>query len=435
MIKRILPFVLVLAVLLSVMTVPASAAEASGSYVNLLDFVTANNTLNNTAVISNSGTVNFDLSSTLGSLRAYYFEVVFAFTGVAPNSYSLSFGSHALNSSVTLLGSGLVKISGHAEGLAQSKFSLAVKSSGTSYLTFLSFIVHTVPDNRTNIAATVTADPGTSATLSPGGHVMVQSSVTGSVQDATYKINITKSYWDNYDHIELRSQLYALGVQSVVAFTSTGDYLPLECSYLGDGNNSFGSWYYISCLIDITNIDPSYTGDIYIRVTALNNQTTGLYYVYGLQGVIFSEPVDSQMKWNQLIYKKIDSFLGTVRSFFNNFLDPALTSIYNNMTSGFSNVISKLGQLVTGSPVDEGVSDDMQQSENELGNMTDQMDELSPTIDVGDVNVNIDDYVDADSTAQVTNVLAVITNQPIIVSMLSILAGFALMGYVFFGKR
>lgn len=438
MIKRILPFVMIIAVLLSVMTVPVSAAETSGAYFNVLDFATANNSGSNIFSVSGTQDVIYNLATTLGSFRCYYVDILYQVTGSSPN-VSLYFGEFGLDLSNDHLGNGMYHLYGSVGGYIRSDFRFNITSGGTSYFSIFSFVVSCVPDNRTNIAATVRADSGTSAILSPGGNCMVQSSVTaGSVQDDFYDITITESYWKDYDYIELRSTLHALSVQSVVAFIYTGDYLPLECSYIGDGNSEYSSEFYISCIVDLTNIDHSYSGDLHIRITALNNVYSGLFNVYGLQGIIFSEPLDSQMTWYQVIYKKINSIYNTLTSFSNS-LTSKLTSYFKNILSevsnGFTYVVSKLNSLINGTPVDDGVTDDMQQSENELGNMTDQMDQLSPTVDVGDVNVNIDDFVDADSTVQVSNVLAIITNQPIIVSMLSILAGFALMGYVFFGKR
>ena len=95
--KKILAILLIIPVFMfSVpLAFPASAAETSGEYFNVLDYVGVNGTANTSAPINGNTVITFDLTEYFGSFSAYSFEITFNYNGtdLSPLS-SVSFDSN-----------------------------------------------------------------------------------------------------------------------------------------------------------------------------------------------------------------------------------------------------------------------------------------------------------------------------------------------------
>lgn len=439
MYKKILSFLLIFSVSITMLlSVSFPASATSGSSVNILDFVSRSDG-SNTFTAKSTSTYSYSLTGTLGSVRAYFVDIVFVSTGIPLTSIIINRdGTNDFTGTITQLGTSLYRVTCNMEGLVVKSFNLKFTNSGSSYsyITLLSFDVHTVPSNRVNIAATVSATPGTIATLSPGGSVSVQSTpVTSSTFNAaSFSVKISQSYWQDYDYIDFSGAVSCFNVNSITVFCSNDSYIPIEYNFVNSGivdsSDSSRAYFYFSSRIDLSSVDKSsISGDIQV-IISVTVDDSALLTVSGLSGVIIGEPVDVQATWYQILFRNIKSGFESVVLW--------LKNIGNGLTSWFSTLFSKFDTLIQSlapSSVDEEITNEMQQSENELGNLSDQMEELSPTIDAVDVKSDVDDLVSADGVNAVNSVFNIFTGNAFIATILTISIAMATAGYVFFGKR
>lgn len=491
MIKRILPFVLVFAVLLSVMVSPMRVKADLGYSVDLLDFMTLHGASNNVFSFNQSGSCTYNSAATLGEIRVYKFDIYLTWSGSEPTSYGLSNGgSLDFDVTVTELGYHSVRLTGTCSGNFLYKFVISMTSGGYTYVQFLSFDVALISDNRDDLGTTLFASAGSStAVMSPGGQASVSS--PSGVTTALFYFQFPYSVWGNYDYIDFSGYIANAEITSISAFVVNDAYVPISTSVIQDMNSR--SFYYYSARIDLTvgNLGSSGNLAVYVNADVITN--SGEFGLWGLSGVIIGEEFDTQNTWYQILYRNMksgfssvdgsvvdlmdlvdtwfDETNGNLAGWFDNLntnldteftnlktklqteftalktaLSTHFTNIINNLSTWFSNmqtlltskfdtVISKLQELIDGQAVDEGVTDDMQQSEDDLGNMTDQMEQLSPTINAGDIEVDVDDIVPQEGLSSVSGVLSIFTGFNIIASMITTVMALATVGYVFFGKR
>lgn len=440
MYKKLISFLLIFSVSISMLlSASFSASATSGSSVNILDFVSLPNN-SNTYAFKSSGSTIFDVSSTLGSIRSYYVDIVFVLTGIAVDSFIISRdGVNDFTGTITQLAPSLYRVTCNLSGLAASFYQLKMKNNGTSfsYITFLSFEVHTLASNRVNIAATVTASPGNEVTKQPGYSCQVQTNPTitpDKYATSTVTISISESYWKDYDYIDFDGRVSTYNINSISVVSPDGSYIPVEHSFLNtgliDNEETTRAYFYYSGRIDLTSFDKlSASGILKLRFS-LEEYNGSLFSLYNLSGVVIGDPVDVQSTWYQILFRNIKSGFNSVVNWF--------SKTYNGLTSWFSTLFSRFDILIQSlapSSVDEGVTDDIQQSDNELGNLSGEINSLSPTIDADSVNSNVDELVPVDGSSSVNSLLGIFTSNSLITAMLTISITMATAGYVFFGKR
>lgn len=440
MYKKLISFLLIFSVSITMLfSATFSVSATSGASVNILDFVSLSDGTNTFSFKGNSN-VSYSLNSTLGSIRTYYVDIVFVATGIAVSSIVINRdGTNDFTGTVTQLGTSLYRVTCNMEGLVTGSFRLKFNNNGSnySYITLLSFVVHTIPSNRVNMSATVTASPGNEVIKQPGYSCQVQTNPTitpDKYATSTVTISISESYWKDYDYIEFDGRVSTYNINSISVVSPDGSYIPVEHSFLNtgliDNEETTRAYFYYSGRIDLTSFDKlSASGILKLRFS-LEEYNGSLFSLYNLSGVLIGEPVDVQSTWYQILFRKIHAGFTSVTS--------SLQTIYNRIYYGFGTVISKLDSLIQSlapSSVDEGVTNDIQQSDDELGNLSGEINSLSPTIDADSVNSNVDELVPADGSSSVNSLLGIFTSNSLITAMLTISITMATAGYVFFGKR
>lgn len=485
MIKRILPFVLAFAVLLSFMVSPLRVkADTSSVGFDVLDFCTANGSFSNRVTVNNTATVTFDISDFFGKLKGFDFEILLSWTDLKPTSFSLSDGTQSYPVTVSDATSSIIRLSGDLRGYSFGTLFLTITAPGSSYIQFNRFWIDLVSSNRANLGTTLKALGGTSSTMSPGGQASVTTS--SSVTTSVFTFSLPYSVWSNYDYIDFSGAIVNGEISAITADISDNVFIPIYTSVFQDMSSR--SVYYFSCRLDLTQGDLGSSGDLDIWFNSDVVASSCQFSLHGLSGVVMTEGLDVQTTWYQLFWARLGRIVTILASGFSSLstsiadlegtlmdhmdlvdswfvtLSESLSSqfsslenavsfnterveawfdwfagffrdFFNGFNSKLDTLISKIQELIDGQSVDEGVTDDMQQSEDELGNMTDQMEQLSPTINAGDVNVDVDDLVSQEGVSSVTSVFSIFTGNAFISVMLTIVIGMATAGYVFFGKR
>lgn len=436
MIKKILPFILIITILVTVMITPASAT--TGSSVNILDFVTRPDG-GNTFSFKGRANVQYSLADTLISVRTYYVDIVFVSTGTAISSIVINRdGQKDFPGTISQLGNSLYRVTCDMGGLVTKNFNLKFSNNGSGYsfITLLSFTVHSIPTNRVDMAATVTAVPGNEVTKQPGYSCQVQTKpiAAGTYSSPYVDISISESYWKDYDYIDIDGRINCYNINSITVISPDGSFIPLVQNFINTGltdnkNTTVANFYY-SCRVDLSTVDKSaISGSLKIRF-ALEEYDSSLFSLYNLSGVVVGEPVDVQATWYQILFRSIQKGFDDIYV--------RLRDTYFALADWFDNLFTKFDSLIQSlvpSSVDQTVTNDIQQSDNALGDLSTDIGNLSPTVDTDNIDVDIGGYVDPDSSTQANNILISITSQPIAQTMFLILASFSLIGYVFFGKR
>lgn len=288
------------------------------------------------------------------------------------------------------------------------------------------------------------------------------------------------THWQRYDYIDFHFALDIATINSIVVYLND-QLVPHEVSFI-NGDFSESSVFHVLVRVDLSEVDRSVSSDTgpVVSITGISHFSEGnsmmIYDIVGHLKYVYENPV---IYWFKKVYKSLsDGFnnvvnelgevctgivnkLGSVgSSIVNNLtsgfnsvvskLTSVCTSIVNNLTSGFSSVVSKLtsvctsivNNLTTGfqSVVDailgntsdlENSGDDMKDAADDLNDMGDAFNEIDrPDIDVSGLTQN---YVNFSPFG--LSVLAVITSNSYVSSLLLLVFTFALCSYVLFGKR
>lgn len=410
--RRSLIFILVIAIM-GMSVIPAFAAETAGSYLNILDFVSVNNSNSNFFSFTDEGTISFDLTETLGRTRVYGFEFTYMTTSKYATVTDIRFGDHSItdyDSSVTgQSGNNITHVIGSCGGLAQQHFAFDFESDGQSYITVVSFIVHLVDFNRFNIPATLTCGLN-SVTLSPGGQASIASTPsTGAITTPQFIIRVSKSYWQDADYLDLNGFLICTNISSIAAFTGDDTSLKLETSFINSnvGTDAPGN-YLFTVRVDLTSLDKSNTdADILIIFNTVSYPSGfNTFYLNGLNGCIVSAPVDTEMTWYQILWKTI--------------------------TDGFEGVIAGLTGMA-GEELPEEDKEAMADSSDKMGDLSSDMSGATPEIDTSGDQFDID--LSADMDPGYLSIMSAILSNDLLVAYFGLLSVIILLSYIFFGKK
>lgn len=411
--RRSLIFIVCICIL-GMSVFPAFAAETSGSYLNILDFVSVNNSNSNFFSFVDEGSISFDLSETLGRVRVYGFEFTYMTTSKNATVTDIRFGGHSItdyDSSVTgQSGNNITHVIGSCGGLAQNHFSFDFEADGQSYITVVSFIVHLVDFNRFNIPATLSC--GTqSVTLSPGGQVSIASvPSTGAVTTPQFSIRVSKSYWQDADYLDLNGLLICTNISSIAAFTGDDTSLKVETSFINSnvGTDSPGN-YLFTVRVDLTSLDKSNTDSDILIIFNTVSYPSGFntFYLNGLNGCIVSAPVDAEMTWYQILW--------------------------NTITEGFEGVIAGLTGMA-GEELPEEDKEAMADSSDKMGDLSSDMAGSTPEIDTSGDQFFAGDIVDLRDFSFL-NFIGGLMSFDITAVYMTVLAILILLSYVFFGKK
>ena len=483
MYKRIIAVCLSCLLLFSVITMPARADDvvADGFYVDLCEFWG----YNSQSILSSGGSVTFDypLDATGMNILAFDYEICVVASGAEPVLVGIVPDSDYVISNTV---NGFF-VRGSFDGQAVSYLGLTFTADGASEVSILSFKVYLQRYLFSNFAAVVSSGYSTMA-LTPGGSVTVASAPIndGIYTPVNYSIKVSKTYWADMDYMEFSFTLKCLSIDTISAYSTADNYLPIDVSYVEQGYNADSSlyddqWFYVSGSVDLRSMDNvNTTGDIQILVSCVGGSPQSVMTVTGLRGIHYSAAFNTNIYWfnflalmlsefNYAVISSVDTGIASIVSTMETLVSPITSAVtdffrfdlndplnpekthplwgniiyfFNDISSkvfnGFNDMKLKFNELIdvlSPDPVDEGVTDEMQQAGSELGGMTDQMQQASPSITPDDVNVDMNSLVDPSAMSSATVILTAVTGVPFVQQLLLIVASFALIGFVFFGKR
>lgn len=409
--------------------IPASAAETSGNSFNVLDYVSVNNGNSNFFGFKGSTTVSFNIEPLLGRMRCYWFDIVYVVTRSNCTLDSITSGVHSV--SVTESYSGQTgnrtsHASGTFGGLALGSFDLNFSNDGTadSYVTILSFNIHTINFNRINIPGVLKATPGTQINISPGGSGTVQSApINGTTGSPYFTLLITPSYWHDVDYIDVSFYVTCLSLNSITCATVDDVFVPIESSITLSADSSSEhqyNAYYITCRLDLTELDRSLNTNIQLLISITSpNSSNCICTVTGLSGCIISAPIDAELKWYQILWNTIKN---------------GFVSVGNWLTSGFDSVVQAIKDTM-GVTVPDQQKEDIKQETDKIDDIVTEMDEAMPTVPDIDFEGNtVDNILSNESKDIVSLLFSLCWEYPNVTTYVNILAVFALGSYVLFGK-
>lgn len=417
--------ILCVTLLVAVMVSPVSAASSADYESNIVNYYDYNEApYAYTANSSNDYTVTFPLH------REMYIRYVDLLIGTGHNIYGASVVRGTVTTELTMVsvGNGYYRFYGEFGGGKASwdteiSFVFDVDDSGAN-IQVMSFQYSIIPNEYWldigTIEAGTTLDPDdvtkkTMANKNTPAVVLFDSQPVPS----NYFVDIYTPYWRKYDQIDFLIGLETAGVNSIGVDLEAALSIPFTVSYLdSSGNLSFelvedvqeyyaGKAYYtfpngissdwIQVHIDVSKVNKSVAGDPVIRITG----PLGPYeisYAASLISVTGTVAVDNQ--------SPLSVWFNNIKEFFRDLFNP-----------------------------DDGVSSDTEEKMDEagkeldkIGNEFDQID--TPDIDTGNLTGNFTKF----STSGLA-VLGVITNNGYVTSLLVLIFTFALVAYIFFGKR
>ena len=473
--KRILVIFLALVLLLCICAIPAAAAPADEDlpYVELTDyFISPVDELMPGAfyVMGDYDFVgNFVL--TLAEVCAYGYEITYSWTGNRPNVSGVSFGGISDNSfrNYYVDGTNLGKIRGSFDGAVGSDVGISFNSSGC-YVTVHSVRVFLVENFQVELSAYLYGN-GTGVNWTPGSSASVSTTGYGSIEIDN---------WRNYDMINVSATLGGYGITSVSArlMDNTSDLeivIPFEMNYinLSDYNGEHeNTLLTISC--DMRGVDPATAPDSTLIISVSTSVPSGKYgYIQptSIYGTVLVEHPDEYLPWLKFlltingesgsnlnsfylsflqfstdIQDLISSSFNDFKLFWNSSLDEKIISykewLYNIEESKnmffdrkLTQIEDLLDNLVKGTPVDESVTENMTAAGDQLSDLGAEMDSYTPSLSVDDISFDATSLVPALGMASAGTLASIVTSDPLVGSMLMIVATLALVGFVLFGKR
>lgn len=237
----------------------------------------------------------------------------------------------------------------------------------------------------------------------------------------TYMADFYCSNWRKYDYLDFYINLDVPSVSSIAVHVNNSFAVPFVVSYLdGGGNLSYeivqdpvasdyytGDAYYtfpngitsqwLHVHLDLTEVSKTISGDPVISLSG----PMGAYetdYSISLIAVAGSSEIDNQ--------SPLSVWFNNIKEFFRDLFNP-----------------------------DDGdssdVGDELDQTGQELDNIGSEFDQIdTPDIDTGDLTGNFTQF-----SPSGLSVLGVITNNGYVTSLLVLVFTFALVAYIFFGKR
>lgn len=429
----ILPVFLIIPYLLCCGSSAASAAEEDGlKCIDVLAYDYPDDYTSVRGIMSPDRPYNiFDMPFSYGLV---YYDIIFE-TSVSVASAGMRSASSGVFYSLTLqsLGSNRYRCYGQTSAAFNSlKFAFQVNtSSNTSYsVTYYKFDVYTVTDLGTGDIGEMNITPNADTSVSSNYWYRQSSPGVPIVQDfyyysaanqfLEYNALFSSVNWRKYDYLDFTFQITASTIEYISAYIKTSNnqyrYLPFEISFLNgtaiDKNEFIGSG-------STTVIPAGMQWDIVMRVYVPSS--------YRLSGSLFID-VGGQYKnpasraWLQSV---VGYYYTTVPSPDLTKLDQITAAIKESLSS--SDADNNAAQDFTNDMTDKK---EQMQANQDFINSVDKpsSDDLGEMVSAGAV-------LDSSGMGYLTAMISPVSNNRIVLSILTISATLALVSYVFFGKK
>lgn len=437
--KRILSVVLCCSIILvSICFFPeqASAAEDDSLVpVDLLDYSTFNSTGYNYGYISSDNDMTFTYSAPVKFTFWYVdviFEVAYGTTAVTSLDSVSVVGSSGTVAGLTFshLGDGVFRAYGSTPNRFSSS-SVGIKL-GSSYsrlfVTVNSFNVYTLPGTAVNDYGEMKLEPDANTTrtwqtmTSPGTPIGGNFYAFGSTNYTTYKAIYSSVNWRNFDYIDFQFYLSVTTLESITCTVETSSgvmYIPFEYSFINGSSISASEYVAGGSVSSGSYVPASSSWELTVRVYIPPEART--------QGSLYLT-VSGQYR-DAGATSRLDKVTGyyLVHDY-----DPTLVKL--------DQIEQAIRESMSSSTEDNAAADDYNE---QMAAQRDQMASDQSAIDsvskpdsseIGSIGA-ADAVLDTDGMGLLVQTLTPITHSKIVLSILTLTATLALVGYVFFGKK
>lgn len=394
--------------------VPARAAEVN--HINVFDFAMPNG--GDSFQVSLTPT-NRDITFKLPSaFVTYYFDCTFyAYASAGLESViGLSDGGTNFNLTLDKIANNVYRLHGNINGLIVQNFRIRFVASSNITVSFLSF-------HLMNFRETVFPETGRclirSQSFTDTINYNVADTVNRRVFDSTddpgacqVVLDVEWDDWKLYDSLSFIIWFSGTNINSISALFGES-YLDIEYNFI-DASDLAKNQYYISCKVDLSNVDRRSSNIPTVHVEASNVPGQKCVVdVLDMAGHINSFDVNPVVYWLQKLNLDIDTRFGVVYTW--------LSTIWNTL-SGNSTAADQF-------------NDQADQKNEQLQDMVGVMDSVQrPDINKLDPVTQLNNS-GADIAGGIGPVLTVPMQNPIILQVLILSLTFAMIAYVLYGKR
>lgn len=341
MMKKLSRFIALILVLVTVFLVPVSASEVdnTGSWTNVLDYATLNDSGSNYINFSNTTTVRFDTKQ----------QRLVRFIDIVVNTAGADITSASVNGNqltVLPLDSQVFRVYGQVSNILTGVFDITFTASGTCYLDFMQFLVNgqwrlSYPDI---------------GSVSTGNHVYTQSTpssyVTFSLDPEFNDLVVTSAYWKRYDYLDFTFRYFddQGGISSISA-NFNGIALPVEVSRwtsndkVEDPVNYAFFWrdcYWVTIRVDLRGLDRTIVASPEIHFTC----GTGSFYLMSTVGSVVVDSTDPLLHYFRIYADAQLAYYSSIRT--------AQENLYNLVFNGFKSISSDI--LAFGTQLADAIS-------------------------------------------------------------------------------
>lgn len=414
--KRILPLVLIVALLPALLAVPARAVEIDSSFIDVLNFCTPDDSGDYQVSLSLAdSTVGFTLPF---STVITYIESIFRYTGDDLVGVSLVYTKHSglPETSLTVVKTGTYyRVYGRGLGNTTDvfgiKFYFADGSTSGGSATFKSVKVDTVPVTKYQMSAVGTVyDYSTSpATQTPITYQADNVSHTvdiyaSSTTHNSFRASLVLYDWQKYDYVDVLMGVFCQNIASVDVQLG-GTYVPHVVNTISsvDGNNA--TLFIVTVRIDLTGIDRTVSSDLLCQLTATTPvNVASSFSITNVTGSVITEVVEAEIYWWQRLF-----------DFLPNQID---------------RIINALG----GSGDASQVQDNIDSAVGELGDVQAVMDGVTrPALD--SIDFDVSGMIDTSAAATYGNIFSSLIGNQYMTNIVLIAFILAAASFLLFGRR
>ena len=482
-VKRLISIFVVVALLTSIVVFPvsASSAEYESNIYNYFDLMEAPV---NYSLMGSSNSVSFALPR---EMYIRYVDLIIG-TGYEFSSVKFKRGSDVDDMTILPVGNGVYRVYGEFGGgnsAWSDTVSFIFEFEERLDVQFWSFNFSISPyeywgDVGTASVTTLEVNNTITETM-PNKNTPVLVRIPSTVEHSKYIADFWCDNWRKYDYLDFLIVIEASGVNSISVGFEGGISIPFTLSYLnssGVGNLEItedrfqdiyvGDSYYtfpngldfdmIRVHLDLTKVNKTIAEDPIISISGpvaptslrledyycslISVSCTILVDNLSPLSIWFTNLIDSISSFSSEFSAKMVTLFSKIGTGFNNVISTLgekidtfasdfsarMVTLYNKLGTGFQSVVAAI--TGDGSAADEA-GQAMEEAGNDLNNIGGAFDQVeTPDIDAAALTGDFTNFSPSGLT-----VLATITNNSYVTSLLALVFTFALCAYIFFGRK
>lgn len=443
--KKILAILLIIPVFMfSVpLAFPVSAAETTGEYFNVLDYVGVNGTASTSISLQGNSSVTFDLTEFFGSFAVYSYEIVFSstYSGSSP-LLSVLFDSNTSSFRGGFVTNDLYRYRGSFNGKSGSVFTLNFNFSDLETINFCSFNVYTVSSNSEPIGGQVSIT-GSSVSFGAGDSAFIN----GTYNSFLGGFSVSFENWRSYDFIDFSVLVSVEGITGVssIFVSNVGEPfiydVPLTVSKFENVSSDGQYVFLVGVRADLSNLDHVAPADSYLSVNFTvspfsdSHSSSNYVRLYSANGLILQGQYNSSSRWYQVLFNNIRSGFMNLENSIMNFSD-SVTDLFDTWFNSLFEKLDSYFNVDSDSEIDE--------AEDKLNQLEDDSEEDSMLIEGVDTSFNeidIDVYLPTEANNDdlvqyyFQNFLQMFYVYDIVSFRFNVIIILAVFSYILFGKK